>query len=53
MKYLFFVQNGKVTRVPFAVFLRLAERYAQTATDKWLAERQVIANTLMSKFHTS
>ena len=53
MKYLFFVQNEQVTRVPFLRMLCLAEQYAERAKGKSLRERRAIAGTLMSKFRPS
>jgi hypothetical protein len=34
MKYIFFVQDGKVTRIPFAAFLRIARPYAVRARNE-------------------
>lgn len=53
MKYVFFVQDDQVARVPFLALLRQAELYAQRAVGKSLAERRQIAGTLMSKFRPS
>lgn len=53
MKYLFYVQNERVTRVPFLRMLLLAEQYAERAKGKSLPERRAIARTLMSKFRPS
>ena len=32
MKYIFFVQEGKVTRIPFADFLVMTQRYVELTT---------------------
>lgn len=53
MKYIFFVEDGKVARVPFGSFLRLGERYVALAANKGRAERRQLADKLMSKFRYS
>lgn len=55
MKYVFFVKNGKVTRIPFTTLLRLAERYAEEVANRSLREgqkleRRLIAERLMSRY---
>lgn len=53
MRYIFFVRGGRVARVPFVTFLRLAERYALEAANGPLSHRREIAGNLMRKFRAS
>jgi hypothetical protein len=53
MKYLFMVSGGKVSRVPFMLILRLANRYALEASNKTLVERRRIAGDLIRNFRLS
>jgi hypothetical protein len=46
MKYIFFVQDGDVTRIPFATFLGMTKHYADRARDKSLSTRREIAAEL-------
>ena len=48
MKYVYFVQGRKITRVPFSRILKLADRYAAEAQGENLAERREIAGKLSS-----
>ena len=50
MKYIFFVQEGEVTRIPFAAFLRITDLYADRAEGKTLAARRQIAADLLSRY---
>jgi hypothetical protein len=50
MKYIFFVQNGKVTRIPFAAFLRIAKPYAVRARNEKLPARRRIAEDLLRTY---
>jgi hypothetical protein len=50
MKYIFFVQDGKVTRIPFAAFLRIAKPYAAHARSEKLAARRSIAEDLLRTY---
>lgn len=53
MKYIFFVSGGKVMRITFATFLKLADQYARLAADRPLSERRAVAGILISKFRSS
>ena len=50
MKYVFFMQHGRVTKIPFMTLLRLAERYEREAVGCDLRKRRLIAGELMSKY---
>ena len=50
MKYIFFVEKRGVTRIPFADFLSIAERYADSTESESLQERRRIAKELLRKF---
>jgi hypothetical protein len=50
MKYIFCVQAGEVTRIPFAAFLRMAKLYGGRANEKTpLEDRRRIAEGLLSR----
>jgi hypothetical protein len=50
MKYIFFVQEGEVMRIPFAAFLRMTKLYADRADGETLAARRRIADDLLSTY---
>ena len=47
MKYVFFVQDGRVAKISFDKILRQSERYKILARDRKLDERRIIADKLM------
>lgn len=49
MKYIFFVKNGRVTKVSFGKIMRLAIQYKRLAVGKRLNERRIIADKLIGK----
>jgi hypothetical protein len=53
MKYVFFVENGKVARIPFMTLLRIAKRYAREAENRSLRDRRLVAEELMSTYKHS
>jgi len=51
MKYIFFVQEGEVTKIPFTAFLRMSKLYADRTDDKTsLLARRRIADDLLSAY---
>ncbi len=50
MKYIFFVRDGDVTRIPFTAFLRITKLYAARSGGKTLAARRRIAKELLSTY---
>jgi hypothetical protein len=48
MKYIFFVQDRKVMKMPFADFLSIAKLYAASAKGKTLKQRRQIAKNLLT-----
>ena len=50
LKYVFFVRDGKVAKVPFAHLLDIAISYKKKANGKELEERRSIAEELMAKY---
>lgn len=50
MKYIFFVQEGEVTKIPFTAFLRMTKLYADRADGKALALRRRTADDLLSTY---
>lgn len=49
VKYIFFVQNGKIAKVLFSKFLDLGKTYKKKAERKSLAERRLLAEELTKK----
>lgn len=49
MMYVFFVENGKVTRIQFTTLLRLAEQYSKQVGDCLLRKRRLFAEELMRR----
>jgi len=49
-KYIFFVKGNRVTRVPFADMLDIADAYVDKTHDARLAEKRSVAAELMKKF---
>ncbi len=51
IKYIFFIQTGKITRISFTTFLRIAKLYADRVDDKTpLEEPRRIADGLLSTY---
>lgn len=50
LKYIFFVRDGKVAKVPFKHFLDIAALYEKKANGKVLKEKRTIAEELMKKY---
>jgi hypothetical protein len=50
LKYVFFVKDGKVAKVPFTDLLTIAVTYGKKANGKTLKERRAFAEALMRKY---
>jgi hypothetical protein len=50
MKYIFFVQGGEVTRIPFIDFLRMTDLYADRSAGRKLVARRAAAEQVLSDY---
>ena len=55
MKYIFFVEKGEVTKIPFTDFLSMTKQYVEltTADGKKLKERRNIAGDLLNEYRSA
>lgn len=55
MKYIFFVEKGEITRIPFTDFLFMTKQYVELtrADGKKLKERRQIAEDLLNKYRSA
>ncbi len=50
LKYIFFVIDSKVTRVPFTQMVKMAVEYGRKTKGKKIGARRIVAATLMEKY---